>query len=279
MSQAALSHAIKVLEEALEVQLFQRKPKGVALTDAGTLLFNFSKNLLPQLETIENRVKTPSDTFSGRLKIGTHETLAIHLWPEVLEKFQKKYPGVHVSLTSGRIDYLATGLRNQEFHMILSVEPKGHPDFEVEVILENRLAFFAAPPDYSSAYPCLKKKSLTLEEVNTVPILTDIQAHQEQFLPIPRMLIMAGILREQTFELNSFEASIRLASKGLGIALLPERNAMEAVKQKLLREISIQGLPKNFGKYRLCATRLRDCPMESAVSELLNHLKSLKSLN
>ncbi len=275
MSQAALSHSIKVLEEALGVSLFHRKPKGVELTDAGQVLYDFSKNLLPQLETIESKVKKPGNQLQGFLKLGTHETLAIHLLPDVLERFLNKYPGMNVSVTSGRIDSLIHGLRNRDFHLVFSVEPIGHPDLIVDVIFENRLALFAAPTKYPHRYECLKKEKLSLQEASSVPILTDTQAHQEQHLPIPRMLILGGILAEQRFDLNSFEAAIRLASKGLGIAVLPEKNAESAVKQGLLREIKVTGLPKAFGKYRLCASRLKDCPMEPASAALLNELRMI----
>lgn len=272
MSQAALSHSIKVLEGAIGAALFVRKPKGVELTDAGKTLYEFSKNLLPQLETVESKVRKPGNHIQGFLKIGTHETLAIHLLPDILERFLVKYPGMNVSITSGRIDFLIQGLKNKDFHLVFSVEPIGHPELIVDVILENRLAFFAAPTKYPHRYACLKKEKISLEEASSVPILTDTHAHQEQYLPIPRMLITSGILAEQRFELNSFEASIRLASKGLGIAVLPERNAQIAVKQGQLREIRITGLSKHFGQYRLCASRLKDCPMSAASEELIEEL-------
>lgn len=275
MSQAALSHSIKVLEEALGVPLFTRKPKGVELTEAGQILYDFSKNLIPQLETIESKVRKPGDQLQGFLKVGTHETLAIHLLPSVLERFLVKYPGMNVSVTSGRIDGLIQGLKNKDFHLVFTVEPIGHPELIIDVIFENRLAFFAAPKKYPHRFECLKKEKISLQEASSVPVLTDTQAHQEQYLPIPRMLIQAGILAEQRFELNSFEAAIQLAAKGLGMALLPERNANSAVKQGLLREITVAGLPKNFGYYRLCATRLKDCPMELSSLALLEELRMI----
>jgi molybdate transport repressor ModE-like protein len=248
ISQTALSHSVKVLEDAVGTPLLNRGRSGVSLTASGQLLYDYSKRLLLDVASLQKSLLDPSVQAIGKLRVGTHETLAIHVWPHFLESFAAKYPKIQISLISGRIDALVDGVLNHDFHVIVTVEPEADPRLHREPLYHDRLAF------YGSARTA--KASMTLAEARKLPVLTDAQAHQQQSVPLPRLLSKNGFRESEQFELNSFEAAIRLAEKGLGLALLPRRNAQGSVDAGLLRKVEIKGLASDFGNYTLCATSL-----------------------
>ena len=113
VSQSALSHAIRGLEERLAVRLLTRTTRSVAPTEAGEMLIN---NISPRFDDIEQELISLTDMrerVAGniRLTLGEH---ALHyaIWP-ALQPWLQQYPDVHVELSidnsladivSGRFD-------------------------------------------------------------------------------------------------------------------------------------------------------------------------------
>lgn len=113
VSQSALSHAIRALEERLNVRLLTRTTRSVAPTEAGERLIT---TLAPLFSEIESELVSVTDSqgkISGNIRITAGEhALTSTLWP-LLRPFLQQYPDVHVevsvdnSLTdivSGRFD-------------------------------------------------------------------------------------------------------------------------------------------------------------------------------
>ncbi len=273
ISQAGLSHSLKVLEGALRSTLFIRSSKGMSLTPAGELLFEYSKRLFHDLEAIETAVKNPHIEGIGRLRIGTHETLAIHVWPEFLNKLGDSDPHLLISLMSGRVGPLVQGLKSGDYHVIVTVEPTDDPLLIKRPLYQGDFGFFVASSG-STRFASLLKKRLSHDNVDQIPILTDALAEIRQNLPIPTYLVQNGFKLDNFFELNSFEAAIQLASRGLGIAFLPRRNAAAAVKAGRLRQVFIDGVVgKGFGSYQICVTYLKTMQDERMVARVLPELE------
>lgn len=269
ISQAGLSHSLKVLEGALDSALFTRSSKGMTMTPAGELLFDYSKKLFHDLDAIEAAVKNPNLEGAGRLRIGTHETLAIHVWPHFLSKLGQRHPHLLISLISGRTNGLVQGLKNGDHHIIVTVEPSDDALLIKTPLYQGDFGFFAAPTA-PTRFPLLLKKRLSLSDANQVPLLTDALAEIRQNTLIPAYLAQNGFRLDNFFELNSFEAAIQLASRGLGLAFLPKRNAAAAVKAGHLRQITVEGVPGNgFGAYQICASYLKSMETDKMLMRLL----------
>lgn len=249
MTQAAVSQSIKALEQALEFDLIVREPKGIRLTERGGILCEFSKRMFLEIEAVEGQLANPQGGPTGALRIGTHETLAIHVWPDLLDSFRLAHPQVSVSLISGRIDGLMTALQNYEHHVVLSVEPEKRPDLVSMVLYEGSMRLFASKGTANR---------MTMKEASLLPILTDAAAHVREGLPIPSFLASAGFALDRFHELNSFEAAMRIAALGFGLALVPDRNAAESVRAGRLQEVEITDRDLGgVGRYKICASWLK----------------------
>ncbi|OOF41683.1 LysR family transcriptional regulator [Rodentibacter mrazii] len=100
VSTSALSHAIRKLEEQLNIKLFNRTTRSIATTEAGEQLF---QNLLPLFESIEdniNALSTFRNTLSGKLRInGNDHAFLCVIWDKLMA-FMTRYPEVELELTS-----------------------------------------------------------------------------------------------------------------------------------------------------------------------------------
>lgn len=273
LSQSSLSHTMKALEEILEVRLLNRLPRGVALTAEGEVLYEFSKRMFHQADNVELKVKNMSQKFHGVLKVSTHETLAIHLWPSFIQSLQAKFPGLKVSLMSGRIDAIMNDVLNSNVDVALTVEPFAHAKLVKAPVVEMDFGFYVAfKPEYLESYPVLQKKMVRIEDLDDVPILTDVHAHIRQGLTIPQYLSSSGLRMKNAFTLNSFEAAIHLCAKGVGVATMPRSAAKAALQEKKIRELKVRGLKaKPFGRSIIHVSYLKESKnrmLEPFIQEL-----------
>jgi DNA-binding transcriptional LysR family regulator len=113
MTQSAMSHLVKNLEDELGVKLLNRKAKTVTFTPAGRLFYDYARQILQLYKKMENDVYSLAHKVKGPLPIGASPTAATYLLPQVFYSFAKNYPEVQievsVSNTEAIIDYLCDG--------------------------------------------------------------------------------------------------------------------------------------------------------------------------
>jgi DNA-binding transcriptional LysR family regulator len=104
MSRSALSHAIATFEKRLDVRLFHRSTRSVALTEAGR---RFVAGVAPAFEEIRaciDDVTTTRHELSGTLRINTFAPAARWLMPSIFLEFMRRYPRVTLDIvTDGRL--------------------------------------------------------------------------------------------------------------------------------------------------------------------------------
>lgn len=276
VSQAAISRSIKILEDILQVPLLIRRQSGIELTDQGKSLFEFSKKVLNDTAELEKTIRGLNPNNITHLKVGTHEALAIHFWPIFLKKFSEDFPQIKVSLISGRIDALVSGLLHRHHDFLLSVEPLKNQKIESKILYSNRLRLYTSRTKNNN-YPSLNKDQISIEELNSVPLLTDIASHSRQGLSMTNFLAAHGMELKNIFELNSFEASIRLAEQGQGVAVLPEVTGKNQMMERL-KEIKVAKMTsKRFGLHNICMSFLKSNRESLAIKSILDSLEKYVS--
>lgn len=247
LSQSALSHLITNLESSLEVKLFKRVAHGLELTAEGKVLFDFTNRLFLDVDSLAGRLVDTNSKGVLNIKVGTHETLAAHVWPKTIAELSKREPNTKISLYSGRVDELITMLLRGDIHAAATVAPKADTRLRVTKIYCGELHFFVGKGLLKG------KKSVSKADIKGLPIFTDVQAHVRQGLPIPHALDQLGLENSGQFEVSSFEAAISLAEMNHGIAVIPDQNAARAVKDGRVRPVTIEGVSgAKLLEYKIC---------------------------
>src|ERR1700761_2065853 len=132
VAQPALSHQIKLLEQELGVELFERSRSGVRPTEAGEIFLLRARRALAEIDAAREEIGALKGLTSGRLMLGAMQALAGLDLPRLIAAFHAAYPGVDVSLREDSArDMLAMAARG-EIDLAIAALDVGRPGgFEV----------------------------------------------------------------------------------------------------------------------------------------------------
>ena len=162
MAQPGVSLAVKELEDAYHVKLFDRISRRLSATDAGRMFFDYASHIVSSFEQMESAMLSPQG--AGSIHLGSSITVGNFLIPDAVSRFHEKYPDCRVSVNvdnSHRI--IRKVLRNElDFGV---VEDRVPYEQLVELpFMEDRLYFVC-----QAGHPLSEKASVTLEELCRYP--------------------------------------------------------------------------------------------------------------
>lgn len=237
VSQAALSHQIRALEDRLGVALFNRLPRGVALTDEGARLY-------PVLNEAFDRIAVSLDRFVGGhfrevLGVGVVGTFATGWLLPRLADFAVRHPDIElrVQTHNNRIDLAGEGLD-------LAIR-FGDGDWQGQVCTPVLQAPFAP-----LCAPAVARTLCQPRDLANVALLRSYRSDEW-----PRWLHVAGV-PELDARGPVFDSSLTLASAaaaGSGVALLP----LKMFEQDLAQGRLIQPFAETLELGQYWLTRLR----------------------
>lgn len=115
ISQPAITKQIKNLENQLSVKLFERKSKGVALTENGKALYEKLKNPIEEINKIDEQFGKEKV-----INIGTHNHMGGLIFGQAINKYTLKYPDVNLNLICEEVDELLRKLKNKEINIVFA---------------------------------------------------------------------------------------------------------------------------------------------------------------
>jgi DNA-binding transcriptional LysR family regulator len=145
LTQSAVSHAIKALEEEVECRLFNRSGKGVTVTPAGKHFLEYTDKVLAQMETARTLVSPRTTRGKERLRLGVSTRARQFILPVVLPVFQREYSNKLVAIEPGdhtrNLELLESGLLD----LVFTVKPPGRLQSGYVQLFEDELRFFVGP--------------------------------------------------------------------------------------------------------------------------------------
>ncbi len=168
-SQPGISKQIRLLEEELGVQIFERSGKQLTgLTSVGQAVVAQAKRALENVEAIRQVANEFSDPQRGHLAIATTHTQARYALPKIIRSFCKKYPDVVLQMHQGNPEQIANLAASGETDFAIATEAMEHFDDLIMMPCYKWNRAIIAPCDH----PLQGEKNLTLEVIAQYPILT-----------------------------------------------------------------------------------------------------------
>ena len=145
ISQPALTRTLRDLEEITGQRLFDRLPRGVRATEAGTLLAAAARRILAELGRLDEELDRLADPGAGTVAIGTLPVAATGVLPGALTRLTDEHPGIRVRLEQGRTEELLPKLAAGEIDLIVGrlYEPAVPDGFPREPLWEEPISVLA----------------------------------------------------------------------------------------------------------------------------------------
>lgn len=221
VTQSTLSSAIRHLEMEMGVALFDRIPRrGLKLTDAGRRLLRRSGALLEEADLLYQSVNEGEGQLVGELKVGIFSPLAPFRAAVILQQFELRYPGVHVTFFESDQETLRQALDQGRCELALMYDiglPPG-ASFERQIV-------DVIPPHIlvSSDHPLAASPGheVSLHQLADEPfILLDLPHTREYFLSLFQLEGIEPNIRHQA---SGYETVRSFVGRGHGYSVLNQR--------------------------------------------------------
>lgn len=231
VSQPALSVQIKKLEEQLQVPLFERSNRSVALTAVGRAIVEQAKTVLDEAAKLAELAQGVRGPLTQTLKLGAIATLGPYYIPYLLGPLKKSFPQSKLLIREGLTDELLSELKAGTLDAVLASPPFDHGQ-SLHVIPLFDEPFVLATP---KLHPLSKKDRLRPGDLKAseMVLLEDGHCLKDQSLELCTIGKKGSV---QEFQATSLETLKHLVAEGLGYTLIPALAAKSDAKLDQLIE-------------------------------------------
>ena len=216
VSQPTLSAQLKKLETYLGVQLIERQPKQVTLTEAGEQIVARARRILEASDEVITLARAHRDPLAGKLRMALLPTIGPYLLPRVAREIHKALPRLELQLYEYQTVPMLEKLSSGQIDLGVLALPVDLEGLESRPLYDEPFTL-AMPAQHKLA----KKKDVKVDDLHdeTLLLLEDGHCLRDQALEV-----CAGVgMQEKTdFRATSLETLRQMVATGAGVTLLPE---------------------------------------------------------
>jgi len=266
VSQSALSHTIRELEERLGVRLLTRTTRSVAPTEAGERLL---RNLAPHFDQIDAELAALNelrDKPSGNIRITVIDYVVNTILLPKLAKFLRGYPDIKVEII---IDYGLTDIVAERYDAgVRSGEQVAKDMIAVPIGPDSRMAVVAAPPYFRKQAAPKTPQELVKHSCINLRLPTHGGLYAWEFEKGGREL---KVRVEGQLSVNGTYQMLDAAVAGLGLAYIPEELAHPYMRRNRLKRVLEDWCPPFPGFHLYYPSRRQSTPAFALLVEALRY--------
>ena len=242
ITQSALSHQIKGLEDQAGVELFVRRSKPMTLSAAGMRLLRVANKVLPEIEALEAEFSGVRAGSSGRLHIAIECHACFEWLFPVLEAFRQNWPDVDVDIRPGLAFDALPALQKEEVDLVISSDPESLPGIGFKPLFDYEPVFLA-----SSIHPLAQKDFVEAEDFRAETLIT-YPVDRSRLDVFTELLTPAKVEPANTRQVELTAMILLLVASNRGVAVLPDWVVRELRSSNdfVVRPITESGLTKRL---------------------------------
>lgn len=216
ITQSALSHQIKGLEDQAGVELFIRRSKPMKLSAAGLRLLRLAEQVLPQVEAAQAEFSALRDGKTGRMHIAIECHACFEWLFPVLEQFRKSWPDVDVDIRPGLAFDALPALQKEEVDLVVSSDPEELPGVEFIELFDYNAVFVAAASHALAEKPFIEAEDFRGQTLITYPV------ERTRLDVFSQLLIPAKVEPAMIRQVELTAVILLLVASNRGISVLPD---------------------------------------------------------
>ncbi len=250
LTQSALSHTMRKLEQALGADIWLREGRRLRLTQAGNYLLELANRVLPQLSHAEERLQQYAKGERGTLRIGM-ECHPCYQWLlTVVSPYLQRWPDVDLDVKQ-KFQFGGIGaLFAHEIDLLVTPDPLFKPGLHFEPVFDYEQVLVVSRDNNLASMSYLKPENLSKETLITYPVNTDRLDIYNQFLT------PAGMSPKRHKTIEATDIMLQMVASGRGVAALPRW-----LVEKYAKDYDVVPVPlgeRGIKKQIFLGTRLSD---------------------
>jgi LysR family transcriptional regulator, transcriptional activator of the cysJI operon len=238
ITQSAMSHLIKNLEDEIGVKLLNRSGRKVMPTPAGGLFYKHAKKILEAYKTLGDDINNLMKEIKGPLHLGASTTAAKYLLPQVIYDFSKRFPEVQINLAVSTTEAIMNELQQGNSDLGVVEGNTGNKGITLEEIADDEMVLIA-----SDENPLAKKEHISQQDFLSQPfIMPQAGSGLREFIDnyfqnskIEQKDIKVSMI------LSDPELTVRMVQSGLGISFISKWSIFRSVKEGTIRILKLPG--------------------------------------
>lgn len=264
LSASALSRRIADLEHAFGVPLLVRSPLGIALTEAGRLVYDRGLQLEAGLAALLRDVQSSRGQVNGPVRLYANESSVVGFLPERLQRFGMAYPLVSIALQERLSDEVLRACLDDAADVGVGIAPSVPAGLDSWHFAEDPLMVLL-PAGHALA----AAEQLAFADVARHPMVC-VQTGGALDRQLRERAGAAGLALQISVAVHSYDGVARMVEAGMGLAILPQSAAKSHAGAPLFarRPLAEPWAPRALRLYALHKT-----PRPAAVSALIEALR------
>src|ERR1700678_2577989 len=145
ITQSAVSQQVRAMEERFRVPLIERSNKSFGLTREGQLLYEDSKQIVFEFDSLKHQLSEMRNVVSGTIRLSTVYSIGLHELPPYLKKFLKEFPSVNVHVEYRRSNQVYDEVIEGTSDLGLVAFPVQKKTLKVEPFRKDKLVVICVP--------------------------------------------------------------------------------------------------------------------------------------
>lgn len=216
ITQSALSHQVKNLEDQIGVELFVRRSKPMTLSAAGQRLLRLAEQVLPQVEAVEQDFAGLKSGKTGRLHIAIECHACFEWLFPVLEQFRRAWPEIDVDIRPGLQFQALPALQKEEVDLVVSSDPEILAGVEFAPLFDYEPVFLASSSHPLAAKPYVEAEDFAGETLITYPV------ERPRLDVFSQLLTPAGVEPAAIRQVELTAVILLLVASNRGVSVLPD---------------------------------------------------------
>jgi len=232
LTQPAVSRQVQELERHFGVDLFEQIGKRIYPTEAGTIVYNYAKEIFHTIDDLNVEINQLKGLKAGHLRLAASATAGTYLLPPLLGVFKRRYPGVDVSLeihNSRQVEQRL--LEYQQLDLGITERPVTERSLYSEPFDTDRLVVIVSPD-----HPLATRSVISASDLQGASfILREVGSGTRDLLEEEFQRLNLQVKR--VMELGSTAAVKQAVAAGLGLSVVSSRSIGLEVEAGLLRSL------------------------------------------
>ena len=213
VTQSALSHQLRDIEERLGTPLFQRVGRRLVFTPAGEQLLESARDVLDRLQLAEDTIRQVGRRHAGRLRITTECYTCYHWLPSLLTEYRRRFPDIDVRIDVDSTGRPIQGLLDGRVDLAIVSEAVRDRRLSARPVFTDQVVVVVSP-----LHRLARRAHVALRDLHDEVLFLYPPKDESRFLK--STMIPAGAVPSRVEEVQLTEAITELVKANLGIAAL-----------------------------------------------------------